>query len=67
MLSALYFVFRCITIQTDVDPNNNQNAKALLRVAKELDWEAFDTLYLTITVEDRNTVEAYQHLKSSSG
>jgi hypothetical protein len=39
----------------------------VLRVAKVLDWEAFDTLYLTITVEDRKTEEDYQDLKYSSG
>lgn len=56
----------CFTIETNVEPDNSQSAKAVLRVAKELDWEAFDTLYLTITVADRNTDEPYQHLKSSS-
>jgi hypothetical protein len=39
----------------------------VLRVAKELDREAFDTLYLTITVEDRKTDEEYEDSRSSSG
>jgi hypothetical protein len=66
MLSTLYF-FRCITIETIEEPGSSESAKAVLRVAKELDWEAFDTLYLTITVEDRNTSESYQDLRFSSG
>ncbi|PNF25389.1 hypothetical protein B7P43_G09776 [Cryptotermes secundus] len=61
-----YVFIECITIDTNEELGNSKSAKAVLRVAKELDWEAFDTLYLTITVEDRNTGKEYQDLRSSS-
>jgi hypothetical protein len=63
---ALY-IFRCITIATNEDTNDKKSAKAVLTVAKVLDWEAFDTLYLTIIVEDINTDKAFQDQKFSSG
>lgn len=59
--------FRCITIETTVDPSNARSAKAILTVAKVLDWEAFDTLYVTVSVEDRKTNENYLDKKFSKG
>ncbi|XP_021930459.1 protocadherin Fat 4-like isoform X2 [Zootermopsis nevadensis] len=55
----------CITIETTVDPSNARSAKAILTVAKVLDWEAFDTLYVTVSVEDRKTNENYLDKKFS--
>jgi hypothetical protein len=62
----LYFC-RCIDIDTNEENGDSHSAKAVLRVAKILDWEAFDTLYLSIVVEDTNTDEAYKDSRSSSG
>jgi hypothetical protein len=62
----LYFC-RCIAIETEVDPNNIKRAKALLRVAKEINWETFDTLYVAVQVEDNNTDERHLDKQSASG
>lgn len=50
-----------------MDPNNKKSAKAALTVAKLMDWETFDTLYVTVNVEDRNTDKAYLDKQFSSG
>jgi hypothetical protein len=66
MLSASYCC-RCVDIETKKEAADSASAKAVLKVAKLLDWEAFDTLYLTVVVEDENTDEAYKDAQSASG
>jgi hypothetical protein len=62
-----FHFFRCLAIETKEDPNNIKGAKAVLTVAKTIDWETFDTLYVTVNVEDKNTAVAYLDKKLSSG
>jgi hypothetical protein len=66
MLSASYCC-RCVDIETKEEAADSTSARAVLRVAKLLDWEAFDTLYLNVVVEDKNTDPAYKNAQSSNG
>ena len=63
----LLFFFRCLKIETVKDSENSNDARAVLKVDKIIHWEDFDTLYVNIIVEDRNTHLDYQQNRFASG
>jgi hypothetical protein len=63
----MYFFCSCLTIETSTDSGNPNEATAVLKVNNAFDREAFDTLYVNITVEDKNTLSAYQQNNKASG
>jgi hypothetical protein len=62
-----YFFFRCLRIETVKVSEKSNNASAVLKVDKIIHWEDFDTLYVNISVDDRNTDPKYQQNRFASG
>lgn len=57
----------CLTIETVKDPANPNDAGAILKVNMEMDWETFDTLYVNINVDDKNTHPDYEENRNVNG
>ena len=66
MYSFTYF-FSCLRIETVKDPANPNYAEAVLTVNKIIHWEVFDTLYVNISVDDKNTHQDYQQNRNAFG
>jgi len=62
----IYF-FSCLTIETVKVPEKPNDAEAVLKINKEIHWEVFDTLYVNIIVDDKNTDPDYQENRNASG
>jgi hypothetical protein len=60
-------IFRCLKIDTVPDPENPKDVKAVLTVNGPIDWEVFDTLYVNIVAEDKNTHPDYEENRFSIG
>jgi hypothetical protein len=63
----LAFFFSCLEIETITDPENPKYAEAVLKINRIIHWEVFDTLYVNIFVDDKNTHPDYQQNRNSSG
>jgi hypothetical protein len=59
--------FRCLKIETVKDPEHSKDVSAVLEVDMDIHWEDFDTLYVNISVEDRNTQQDYAQNRFSNG
>jgi hypothetical protein len=63
----LHVFSSCLTIETIRDPDNPNEVEAVLKVNRIIHWEVFDTLYVNIIVEDRNTSTDYELNRNANG